>query len=140
MINNIYEILNIGNNNIEETIIKCINNTRHDLRNIVQKQRCKIYSSYFSDLLKKEHITHKIINTLELGYDYDHHFVLVPKDSNCYYLIDLTYSQFETDRFSELLDNGYIVVNDAMFSIYLSIVTGKIKENNMDDVYLNIKH
>ncbi len=134
VMNNLYDMLNLSGN--KENIIKeSITKTRYDLRNIVEAQRCKIYSSYLSDLLREKHLPNKIIKTGSFS-NYDHHFVLVPKSSDIYYLIDLTYSQFNNrEYFEELLDQGYTEVNDSMLIIYLSIVTGQVINQSIDDIY-----
>ena len=134
--NNLYDLLNIAGNK-EDKIKESINQTRYDLRNIVEAQRCKIYSSYLSDLLNKNHIVNKIIKTGDFS-NYDHHFILVPKDGESYYLIDLTYSQFKNNEyFEELLKDGYVVVNDSMLIIYLSIVTGQVIDQSIDSIYFD---
>ena len=136
MMNNLYDLLNIAGNK-EDKIKESINQTRYDLRNIVEAQRCKIYSSYLSDLLNKNHIVNKIIKTGDFS-NYDHHFILVPKDGESYYLIDLTYSQFKNNEyFEELLKDGYVVVNDSMLIIYLSIVTGQVIDQSIDSIYFD---
>ena len=135
--NNLYDILNIGGNK-EDIIKSCINTARYDLRNVVEKQRCKIYSSYLSDLLSQKHIINKVIRTGDFS-SYDHHFVMVPKDSDNYYLIDLTYSQFNNDYFIELLEDGYTIINNATLLIYLSIVTGEVLDKDIDEFYFGGK-
>ena len=134
----LYDLLNIRGNK-EDKIKESIKKAKYDLRNIVEAQRCKIYSSYLSDILNKEHIINKIIKTGDFS-DYDHHFILIPKNSELYYLIDLTYSQFNNNEyFEELLTNGYTIVNDSMLMIYLSIVSGKVINQSADDIYFNNK-
>ncbi len=138
MMNDLYDLLNITGNK-EDKIKESINQARYDLRNIVESQRCKIYSSYLSDILTKNHVVNKIIKTGDFS-EYDHHFVLVPNDSKTHYLIDLTYSQFNNkEYFEELLTNGYTTVNDAMLMLYLSIVTGKVVEKNIEEIYFKTR-
>ena len=131
--NNLYDILNISGNK-EEKIKSCIDKVRIKLKDLTEEQTCKIYSSYLSDELNDNHVVNKIIRTGDFS-SYDHHFILIPKDSDNYYLIDLTYSQFNNDHFKELLDDGYIIVNKADLIIYLSIVTGQVIDKEIDDIY-----
>ncbi len=136
MMENLYDILNIGGNK-EDQIKESIKKTRYDLRNIVESQRCKIYSSYLSDVLNKKHILNKIIKTGDFS-NYDHHFILVPKSQELYYLIDLTYSQFNNNEyFDDLLKDGYTIVNESMLFIYLSIVTGQVINQSIDSIYFS---
>ena len=132
---NLYDLLNIGGNK-EEKIKSCIDKARLELRNIIEKQRCKIYSAYLSEELNKNHIVNKIIRTEDFS-TYDHHFILIPKDGDNYYLVDLTYSQFNNEHFNELLENGYMVVNKVELLIYLSIVTGMVIDKEIDDIYFS---
>ena len=133
--NNLYDILNISGNK-EENIKSCIDNVRIKLKNLTEEQTCKIYSSYLNEELNNKHVVNKIIRTGDFS-SYDHHFILIPKDGDNYYLIDLTYSQFNNDHFKELLDNGYIIVNKADLIIYLSIVTGQVIDKEIDDIYFS---
>ena len=87
---------------------------------------CKVYSSYVYNELKKNHILARLINTSDLGFDYEHQFILVPinKLTKDYYLIDLTYSQFikniEDEKvFTELLNKGYQKINNELWIQYL---------------------
>ena len=138
MMNNLYDLLNITGNK-EDKIKEAIKTTKYDLRNIVEKQRCKIYSSYLSDKLTSNHVVNKLIKTGDFS-DYDHHFILVPNDNKTYYLLDLTYSQFNNiEYFEELLKNGYTIVNDSMLILYLSIVTGQVINQSIDNIYFD-KH
>lgn len=131
--NNLYDILNITGNK-EEKIKSCIDNVRLELEDLIEDQTCKIYSSYISEELYKNHIINRIIRTGELS-SYDHHFVLVPIDGDSYYLIDLTYSQFKNDNFEKLLSDGYIVINKDELNNYLRIVTSGSINKKIDDIY-----
>ena len=97
--NNLYDILNITGNK-EEKIKSCISNVRLELEDLIEDQTCMIYSSYISEELYKNHIINRIIRTGEVS-SYDHHFVLVPKDGDSYYLRDLTYSQFNNYDYNQ---------------------------------------
>lgn len=65
-------------------------------------------------------------NTSDLGFDYEHQFILVPinKLTKDYYLIDLTYSKFVKNMeiqkiFTELLNKGYQKINNELWIQYL---------------------
>lgn len=65
-------------------------------------------------------------NTSDLGFDYEHQFILVPinKLTKDYYLIDLTYSKFvknmEDEKiFTELLNKEYQKINNELWIQYL---------------------
>ncbi len=105
MMNNLYDLLNITGNK-EDKIKEAIKKTKNELHDLTENQTCKIYSSYLSNNLTSNHIVNKIIKTGDFS-SYDHHFILIPNDNKSYYLIDLTYSQFNNiEYFEELLKNG----------------------------------
>ena len=131
--NNLYDILNLTGNK-EDKIKSCIKKVKLELNDLVEEQTCKIYSSYVSDELYKNHVINRIIRTGDLS-SYDHHFVLVPKDGDNYFLIDLTYSQFKNDTFKNLLNDGYIVIKKDELNNYLRIVTSKSLNKEIDDIY-----
>lgn len=131
--NNLYDILNLTGNK-EDKIKSCIKKVKLELSDLVEEQTCKIYSSYVSDELYKNHVINRIIRTGDLS-SYDHHFVLVPKDGDNYFLIDLTYSQFKNDTFKNLLNDGYIVIKKDELNNYLRIVTSKSLNKEIDDIY-----
>lgn len=130
---NLYDILNLTGNK-EDKIKSCIKKVKLELNDLVEEQTCKIYSSYVSDELYKNHVINRIIRTGDLS-SYDHHFVLVPKDGDNYFLIDLTYSQFKNDTFKNLLSDGYIVIKKDELNNYLRIVTSKSLNKEIDDIY-----
>ncbi len=119
----------------EDEIKMCIKKTLDDLQTIEKKGNCKTYSAYLSYYLRMNHIPNKVVRTSDLGYNYSHDFVLVPKDSNNYYLIDLTYEQFNNENFKELLFKGYEEINDLEFDLYMSVVTGEINNYSLDDIF-----
>lgn len=74
-------------------------------------------------------------NTSDLGFDYEHQFILVPinKLTKDYYLIDLTYSQFvknmEDEKiFTELLNKEYQKINNELWIQYLKNI---LRNNNV---------
>ena len=76
-----------------------------------------------------------IINTLDLGYSYLHQFLLV-YDGNKYYLIDLTYKQFNDNSLSELNENGYMKIDDNTFKFYLKVVTNNDLTMDLSEAFL----
>ena len=133
---NIYDYINILGNK-EETIKTSIKNVREKLKTISEEGNCYSYSNYIYNELLDRHVVCKIINTKDYGYDYMHYFVLVPDTQSDYYLIDLTYSQFNNDYFNNLKNNGYIKLNNSEFILYLSIVTGLAQNISLDSVYFD---
>ena len=117
------EIWNILNKDYESTLKEVIKLAQVELKNLTKVQTCKIYSFWLSDSLNKKHILNKVINTVDLGFLYEHLFVLVPKDlmKKEYFVVDLTFLQFNNkeDKYKDLLENGYQVMNDLVFNEYL---------------------
>ena len=131
------KIQNIYNINKENEIIKVIAEAKSEYQNLTTKRTCVIYSSLIAILLSQKHISVRIINTKDLGMSFEHQFCLVP-DQNKYYLIDLTFEQFNTKgAFPNLLTNGYMLINNTDFNNYLSIVTANERKDiyNLDDVF-----
>jgi len=133
----LYDLIkNIRGNNNEDILKEKINTVRNRLDGLNEKNKCKIYSAALYDELKRKHIPCRVISTLDLGAIYDHYFVLVPNNTKGYYIADLTFSQFNKDDFSELLNNGYLYMDDKLFNKYIHIVAYGIEDYiNIDDVY-----
>ena len=132
-------LLNVQNNDIEESIKYCIKAVNEELDGLHPEQTCLIYTSYVYRVLKKMNVNVRMINTNNLGFDYNHFFNLVP-DNRSFYLIDLTFSQFNNETMPILLKEGYQIVNDQEFNKYLDIVTQEhLKDFSLDDVYLGLK-
>lgn len=74
--------------------------------------------------MQKNHLQVRLINTQDLGIDFEHYFILV-KDGNTYYIADLTYEQFNSSLLNNLLLNGYILVDNKTLNEYLSIINKK---------------
>ena len=55
---------------------------------------CKVISNYISCDLIEDSVNNKIINTKDLGFNYEHEFVLVKLDLENIVIIDLTFEQF----------------------------------------------
>lgn len=125
------KILNINSVNKEDVIKECIKITNDKLNGLTKERMCKVYSNYIYNELKNKNVLSKIINTKDLGYKYEHEFVIVPINYNdkTNYLIDLTYSQFlnNNEAFNDLLNNGYQFVNEEDLKNYLKT---SLRENN----------
>ena len=128
-------ILNIRNQDIEVVIRDSIKEVKEKLRGLDYNQTCLIYSSALFEILKRKHILVHIINTLDLGYSYLHQFLLV-YDGNKYYLIDLTYKQFNDNSLSDLNENGYIEIDDNIFKFYLKVVTNNDLPIDLSEAFL----
>ena len=128
-------ILNIKNQDIEEVIRDSIEEVKEKLQGLDYNQTCFIYSSALFEILKRKHILVHIINTLDLGYSYLHQFLLV-YDGNKYYLIDLTYKQFNDNSLSDLNENGYIEIDDNIFKFYLKVVTNNDLTMDLSEAFL----
>ncbi|HIU11788.1 MAG TPA: hypothetical protein IAB65_03710 [Candidatus Onthocola stercorigallinarum] len=128
-------ILNIKNQDIEEIIRDSIKEVKEKLKGLDYNQTCLIYSSALFEILKRKHILVHIINTLDLGYSYLHQFLLV-YDGNKYYLIDLTYKQFNDNSLSDLNENGYIEIDDNTFKFYLKVVTNNDLTMDLSEAFL----
>lgn len=128
-------ILNIKNQDIEEVIRDSIKEVKEKLKGLDYNQTCLIYSSALFEILKRKNILVHIINTLDLGYSYLHQFLLV-YDGNKYYLIDLTYKQFNDNSLSDLNENGYIEIDDNTFKFYLKVVTNNDLTMDLSEAFL----
>lgn len=134
---NLYDkIKNIYGLNNEEGLIKAITFTKKILSDLVEERMCKVYSSYLLNELKKQHIPAHMINTLDLGFQYEHAFVLVPSNDDGYFLADLTFSQFnkKINTLTQLLNEGYQIIDNNSFRDYLSIV---LNENITEQISIN---
>lgn len=104
------KIKNIYGLNNEDGLIKAVTFTKKILSDLVEERMCKVYSSYLLGELKKQHIPAHMINTLDLGFQYEHVFVLVPSNYNGYFLEDLSFTQFNNKNINtlyQLLNKGY---------------------------------
>ena len=128
------DILNILGTDIETSIIDSIADTKSELVGLDTLGTCRIYSDYVSNNLNKRRVLNKTIDTGDFDYPYEHRFVLVP-DKKSYYLIDMTYDQFHNDEFSDLLDKGYLLVDDELFNRYLEIVGQEKRNTSIDSMF-----
>ncbi|MDD2505523.1 MAG: hypothetical protein PHF21_04580, partial [Bacilli bacterium] len=105
---------------------------------------CKVHSINIKQILKSKNIMSHKINSLDLGADYEHYFLLIDNRDD-FILIDLTYSQFnskgktlittklerfpsdvlcETEKgrklYADLINKGYSLVNIEEITLYLN--------------------
>lgn len=130
----IYELLNIRNVDIEKEIINAIDETKKELNGLATDRTCKIYSNKVSEILNKKNIVNRLVDTKTKDMDYSHQLVIVPKDDNYSYIIDLTLSQFGFNTlYTDMYKKGYMLMNDEEFNSYLDF----IEFNNLDfDSYI----
>lgn len=130
------DILNIDGKSIPDKIEDAIENVRKQLPNLTTERTCIIYSEYMKKELDKLHTINRIIRTKELDYPYNHHFNIVI-DKNSYYIVDLTYKQFQNPEFLDLIFKGYQEMSENDVKKYLEIV-GKEKKDITKDNITNI--
>lgn len=130
------KIKNIYGLNNEEGLINSISVVKKLLSGLTEERMCKVYSSYLLEELKKQHIPAHMINTLDLGFEYEHIFVLVPSNAEGYFLADLTFSQFNKNQntLTQLLNAGYQLIDDNSFRDYLSVV---LNEDITEQISIN---
>ena len=136
----IYNMLkNIYGNNIEEQLIKSIFTVKEKLYGLTEERMCKIYNGYLLNELHNNHVLARMINTLDLELNYEHIFILVPSNDSNYFLVDLTFSQFnqKNDQLSQLVDLGYQLINDSSLINYLNIVAKEkqIYKYSLEDLF-----
>ena len=127
-------ILNIKNQDIKQIIEDSIKETQELLKGLDYNQTCLIYSSLLFEILRRKNILVHIINTKDLGY-YEHQFLLVYDGIN-YYLIDLTYKQFNNKYLNNLLANNYTLIDDFNFNKNLQIITNSNLSINLSDIFV----
>lgn len=134
------DLLNLDGSNIEDKIVDSIDDVRNTLKDLTTDLTCKIYSDYMRESLGNKHVISKVVNTSDLDLPYEHQFNIALDGLDNYYLIDLTYKQFKTKEFIDLLLCGYMKINDEQFNRYLEIVGNGKSNISLDDIfYMNIK-
>ena len=135
-------IKNISNKNNEEELKKAITKVKQQLNGLTEERMCKVYCSYLLNELRNNHIPARLINTRDLNLDYEHFFVLVPRNKEGYYLADLTFSQFneKEEHLIKLLKDGYQYIDNNSFMYYIKIVENAKDLDNyyIDDIYYDI--
>ena len=131
----LYEYINILP--LEKRLELSIAQTKKALDGVDVTGACATYSRHVFSYLKQNSIMSRIINTKDLGADYEHYFVLIPINTLEYYLVDLTFPQFKNDKvFKDLYEKGYEKVTDLNFYLYYAVVTGELSKISMQDVFL----
>lgn len=121
------DILNIANVDYEEVIKKVVREVNEEYKDLTKVQTCIKFSDLIHHKLKQRHVIASIINTKQLGFDYEHRFNLV-NNKDKYYLIDLTYNQFfesVPEDFDELGKKGYQKGDKQMVTKYLESIFDK---------------
>ena len=124
----ISKMLNINNINVEEKIKESISNVKSVLNGLDTERTCQIYSSYLFNELQKNHILSFLINTKDIGLDYEHYFIIA-KDGVSNFVIDLTYDQFGYTDPESLLNDGYMKVTEEELRYYLRKLS-KLRNNH----------
>lgn len=124
------QMLNINGLNIEEELTKSIATVKNELSGLTEERMCKVYSSYLYNNLLKKHIPAKLLSTLSFGFDYEHIFILIPDNSEYYFLVDLTFSQFgiEDNTFKHLSKHNYQKIKKDGLELYFDVIFNKIKK------------
>ena len=115
-------LINISGDSLESKIEEAISKTKEELKDLTTETTCFVYSSALGENLRKRHIANRIESTTEYDYPYIHQFNTVRKNDNEIYLIDLTYSQFQSTKFEELLQKGYMLIKENELDEYLQVV------------------
>lgn len=131
---NIYDLINIGGEDVSTKIDKAIKKTKEELSDLDTERMCMIYSGYLYDNLRREHTICRLVDTTDLGLSYQHQFILV-NNGDSHYLVDLTYDQFGDDSFPKLLESGYEEFSDDKFRSYLKVVTGSNCTKTIRDAF-----
>jgi len=127
---------NVRGINVQEEIENSIKVTKEKLKDLTINRMCYVYNSYLFEEMKKRHLNVRLINLLDLGFDFKHYFVLVSGDGE-FYLADLTYEQFCNQDLNSLMSEcGYMRLNDYLLNKYISFVLRKQANNlSCDDLF-----
>lgn len=127
------KLVNIKNIDYEKEIKDIIKKVKDEYDGLTTDMTCKIYSSIIHSKLREKHVNSRIINTKDLGFAYEHQFVIASNLQEKY-LIDLTYSQFFSElplEFKNLDTNGYIKYDDNILKEYLKNINSIKKIDNI---------
>ena len=114
----LYNILNLQKINIEKEIEDAISKTKLELTNLDIHQTCVIYTSHLYTHLKEKNILCYIVDTKEdLKMPFLHMFIVIPKDDENNYVLDMTYAQFGIDS---MYEKGYQLLSHEKYSNYLN--------------------
>ena len=116
------DILNIRGIDKEKMIEEGISETRKELEDLTTDRTCFMYTSHLYNNLRKREVQAHIIDTsADLDMEYSHYFIIVPRDTESDYIVDLTYEQFGYDNiFDKMYKDGYQVLNKKEYNKYLS--------------------
>lgn len=132
-------IKNIYGKDNEQELKKSITKIKDILSGLIEERMCKVYSRYLLKELNNRHVPARLINTLDLGLNYEHEFILVPSNTTGYFLSDLTFSQFnnKSKELSELLIKGYQYIDNKTFNRYINVISKETINNNLtpDDLF-----
>lgn len=130
---NLFDMMkNIRGINTEEMLCKAIKMVKIRLRFLTKERMGRVYNSYLLNELNNNHVPARLINTLDLGLNYEHLFILVSNnDRENYYLSDLTFSEFndKSNLFNDLCNEGYQSIDDDLLNCYLRVIS----KNKFDD-------
>lgn len=71
-------ITNIQGLNLAEEIKMTIKKVKEKVPNLVEERMCKVYNGLLLNELLHSHIPVRLVNTLDLGINYEHFFLLIP--------------------------------------------------------------
>lgn len=126
---------NIRKIDVANEIEKAIEKVKEEYKGLITVQTCKIYSSLLYEVLNSKHVPVRLVSTGDLGLTYDHMFLLANDSNIRYYLIDLTYGQFNNNEFNDLLRKGYQEISDKDINKYLEIVSEDKTDMKLDNLY-----
>ncbi len=118
----LYDLINIRKVNIEESIIKSIEEVKQELNGLETERMCQVYTSFIYNKLKEKGVLVRIVDTQsDCNLDYKHYFLVVPNSENNNYIIDLTYNQFMYNPlFTSMYKNGYQLLTNDEFEEYIN--------------------
>lgn len=133
-ISNIVEKFGDNHKSLKEKIEYTIKEVRSEYYNLDEEFTCYFYTSILTKKLREQQVSgFRVIDSEnDLLLSYRHFFILIPDKMDCY-LLDLTFSQFRNNSFSELLKNGYIKIDEEKWLNYLKIIS----PNDIDYPLLN---
>lgn len=69
---NVYDLLNLDGKTVEDKIKKSIDKTKEELSDLDTERMCMVYSGYLLDNLRREHAICRLVDTNDLGFNYQH--------------------------------------------------------------------
>ena len=114
--------------NTEDKIKIAIQDTKDELRDLENEPNNATYISVLATNLEKQRTHYEVVSTSNYDYPNEHEFIAVPKSDDELYILDLSFKPFQSDKFKELTDEGYILINREQCREYLDVV-GNVKIN-----------